>query len=132
LGLKAFNYRIGAFMADQPQVGRFSSSSAPATAQKRVWFDRKELDLILRAYGRMVAEGECRDYAIGAFGDHALFHMFRRASEAPTWIVEKRPELARRQGAFSVSNGTGQILKRGHELEQVLRLFDKKRFNVVD
>jgi len=118
-------------MADQPQVGSFSSSSGPATAQKRVWFDRKELDLILRAYGRMVAEGECRDYAIGAFGDHALFHMFRRASEAPTWIVEKRPELARRQGAFSVSNGTGQILKRGQELEQVLRVFDKKRFNVV-
>jgi len=119
-------------MTDQNHAGLVSSSSSAATTQKRVWFDRKELELILRVYGRMVAEGECRDYAIGAFGDHALFHMFRRASEAPTYVVEKRPELARKQGAFSVSNGTGQILKRGHELAQVLRVFDKKRFNVVD
>ena len=118
-------------MTDQTQAGSFSSSSGPATAQKRVSFDRKELDLILRIYGRMVAEGECRDYAIGAYGDHALFHMYRRASEAPTWIVEKRPELARKQGAFSVSNATGQILKRGQDLAQVLRVFDKKRFNIV-
>ena len=119
-------------MTDQPQAGFHSFQSGPVSAQKRVWFDRKELELILRVYGRMVAEGECRDYAIGAFGDHALFHMFRRASEAPTYLVEKRPELARRQGAFSVTNATGQILKRGQELEQVLRVFDKKRFNVVD
>ena len=119
-------------MTDQIHAGSFSSSSGLATAQKRVWFDRKELELILRTYGRMVAEGECRDYAIGAHGDHALFHMYRRASEAPTWIVEKRPELARRQGAFSVSNATGQILKRGQDLAQVMRVFDKKRFNVID
>ncbi len=119
-------------MSDQPHAGNQFSQTAQASAQKRVWFDRKELDLILRVYGRMVAEGECRDYAIGAYGDHALFHMFRRASEAPTYVVEKRPELARKQGAFSVSNGTGQILKRGHELVQVLRVFDKKRFSVID
>lgn len=119
-------------MTDQTHAGIIPSPSGPAVAQKRVWFDRKELDPILRTYGRLVAEGECRDYAIGAHGDHALFHMFRRASEAPTYVVEKRPELARKQGAFSVSNGTGQILKRGQELAPVLRVLDKKRFNVVD
>ncbi|MEQ1608728.1 MAG: DUF2794 domain-containing protein [Hyphomonadaceae bacterium] len=118
-------------MTDQPRAGILVPSGS-ATAQKRVWFDRKELDLILRIYGRLVAEGECRDYAIGAFADHALFAMHRRASEAPTWTVEKRPDLARRQGAFSVNNGTGQILKRGHELAQVLRVLEKKRFDVVD
>jgi hypothetical protein len=119
-------------MTDQPQVGNQFTHTGPVSAQKRVWFDRKELELILRVYGRMVADGECRDYAIGAFSDHALFHMFRRASEAPTYVVEKRPELARKQGAFSVTNSTGHILKRGHELEQVLRVFDKKRFSVID
>jgi hypothetical protein len=119
-------------MTDQPRPGVHSTQSGSVPVQKRVWFDRKELELILRVYGRMVAEGECRDYAIGAFGDHALFHMFKRASEAPTYVVEKRPDLARKQGAFSVSNSTGQILKRGHELVQVLRVFEKKRFSVVD
>jgi hypothetical protein len=95
-------------------------------------FDRRELELILRTYGRLVAEGECRDYAMGSFRDHAVFCMHKRTSDAPTWTVEKRPELARRQGAYSVSNGTGQILKRGQDLAQVLRVFDKRRFGVVD
>ncbi len=115
-------------MTDQPQAAVSGSGSA---VQPRIWFDRKELDLILRVYGRLVAEGECRDYAIGAFGDYAAFCMHKRASEEPTWTVEKRPELARRQGAYSVSNSTGQILRRGHDLAQVLKVLEKKRFQVV-
>lgn len=92
---------------------------------------RRELEAILRVYGRLVAEGELRDYAIGTFNDHAVFAMHRRTSEAPTWTVEKRPELARKQGAYCVVNATGQILKRGHDLTQVLRIFDRRRFEVV-
>jgi hypothetical protein len=115
-------------MTDQPIAGKFP----PAPAQKHVWFDRRELEQILSVYGDMVAAGECRDYAIGAFADHTVFCMHRRASEAPTWTIEKRPELARRQGAYSVVNATGQVLKRGHDLAQVLRVFESRRFKVVD
>jgi hypothetical protein len=118
-------------MTDQPAAGQHPSPPFTA-APRRIWFDRREFDLILRVYGRLVAQGECRDYAIGAFSDHAVFCMHRRASDAPTWTVEKRPELARRQGAFCVINATGQILKRGQDLAQVLRVFDSRRFQVVD
>ena len=117
-------------MTDQ-QAWR-SSSPQNVRPPTQIWFNRTELDLILAVYGNLVAIGECRDYAIGAFADHAIFAMHRRSSEAPTWSVEKRPELARRQGQFAVLNSTGQILKRGHELAQVLRVFDKKKFAVVD
>lgn len=116
-------------MTDQTTA---KTQASGATDARQVWFNRPELDLILRVYGRLVAEGECKDYAIGAFGDHAVFCMHKRASEAPSWTVEKRPELARKQGVFAVVNSTGHILKRGHELAQVLRVFDKKRFGVVD
>lgn len=121
-------------MTDQPPSGSHSSSqkSAQAPAQAKVWFDRRELALILGVYGRLVAAGECRDYAIGAYSDHTVFNMHRHTSEAPTWVIEKRPELARRQGAFSVVNANGLILKRGHDLAQVLRVFDKKRFELVE
>ena len=116
-------------MTQTSQPGVFPASPG---ATRQIWFDRRELDLILWAYGKLVAEGECRDYAIGAHGDHAAFCMYKRASEAPTWIVEKRPELARKQGAYSITNASGLVLKRGHDLQQVLRLFEKRRFNVVD
>jgi hypothetical protein len=115
-------------MSDPSAPDRRHSTPAP----RRVLFNRKELDAILSVYGRLVAKGECRDYAIGSFSDHAVFSMHHRASEAPTWIVEKRPELARRQGVFSVSNASGHILKRGHDLAQVLTVLDPRRLRVIE
>ncbi len=98
----------------------------------RVFFERRELDRILRIYGRMVAAGEWRDYAIDGLSDCAIFSVFQRSSEAPTYRIEKRPSLQRRQGQWAVIGHGGHILKRGHELDQVLKVFDKGRFKVVD
>jgi hypothetical protein len=86
----------------------------------------------MRLYGRMVAAGEWRDYAIDGLRDVAVFSIFRRAADTPLYRVEKRPALARRQGAWAVVGEGGHILKRGHELAQVLRVFDKGRFSVVE
>ncbi len=94
-------------------------------------FDRRELDRILRVYGRMVAAGEWRDYALNHEKDRAAFSIFRRAHEAPLYVIEKRPALAKRQGAFQIIGQGGVILKRGADLAQVLRYFDKKLFKIV-
>jgi hypothetical protein len=90
-----------------------------------VTFDRRELDQILRIYGRMVAAGEWRDYAIDHLPDRAVFSVFRRTSEVPLFQIAKMPKLARRQGAFAVIAAGGVILKRGHELARVLGVFDR-------
>jgi Zn-finger nucleic acid-binding protein len=90
-----------------------------------VMFDRRELDKILQVYSRMVAAGEWRDYAIDSDRERAVFSIYRRHSEYPLYKVEKHPKLARKQGAFSVISANGVILKRGHELEQVLAVFNK-------
>ncbi|WP_411288104.1 DUF2794 domain-containing protein [Phenylobacterium sp.] len=100
--------------------------------QASVFFDRRELVRLLNLYGRMVAAGEWRDYAIDGLADAAVFSVFQRASESPLYRVEKRPSLAKRQGAWAVVGHGGMILRRGHELEQVLRFFDRGRFKVVD
>ena len=91
----------------------------------QVTFDRRELDRILGLYGRMVAAGEWRDYAIDFLRDRAVFSVCRRSSEVPIYRIEKNPRLARRQGAYSVVSATGLIVRRGHELERVLRVLDK-------
>lgn len=91
-----------------------------------VTFNRRELDQILRLYGRMVAANEWRDYAIDHLSDRAVFSVFRRASETPLFQIVKDPRLARKQGAYSVIAATGSILKRGHELARVLGFFDRK------
>jgi hypothetical protein len=101
-------------------------SPAALSVQGRVTFNRLELNRILNLYGRMVADGEWRDYAIDFLKDRAVFSIFRRASEVPIYRIEKDPRLARRQGAYSVISATGLILRRGHELDRVLLVIDRK------
>jgi hypothetical protein len=111
----------------EPSEQRWGAISGTAYAPvNQVTFERSELDRILNVYGRMVADGEWRDYAIDFLKDRAVFSIFRRASEVPIYRIEKDPKLARRQGAYSVISATGLIMRRGHELDRVLRVFDKK------
>jgi hypothetical protein len=104
--------------------------TAPATAV--VFFDRRELNQLLGLYGRMVSAGHWRDYAIDGLRDAAVFSVFRRSSEFPLYRIEKRPALARKQGVWTVLAHGGLVLKRGHDLAQVLKVFDRARFAVVD
>ena len=91
-----------------------------------VVFDRRELDKILSIYGRHVAAGEWRDYAIDMLTDRAVFSIFRNASEVPIYRIEKNPKHAGRQGAYSVITPTGLIIKRGRDLAQVLRVLEPR------
>ena len=106
------------------EVVSFPTAPNPAST---VSFDRHELRIILDLYGRKVAAGEWRDYAMDFLRDRAVFSIFRRSSEMPLYRIEKDPRLARRQGAYSVIAATGLILKRGHELDRVLRVLDKPK-----
>ena len=96
-----------------------------------VFFDRPELDLILRVYGRMVAAGEWRDYAMVGHAEVAEFAAFRRSGDASAIRIEKRPALRLKQGQWAVIGEGGLVLKRGRDLAQVLRVFDSRRFVVV-
>jgi hypothetical protein len=89
-------------------------------------FERRELTQILDLYGRMVAAGEWRDYAIDFTRDTAEFSIFRRASEAPLYRVVKDARLRHKQGLYSVVAATGLVLKRGHDLARVLAVIDKR------
>ena len=106
-----------------------TATASPGTAgplPNSVTFNRLELNRILNLYGRMVADGEWRDYAIDFLKDRAVFSVFRRASEVPIYRIEKDPRLARKQGAYSVIAAGGLILRRGHELDRVLLAIDRK------
>jgi len=100
--------------------------AAASSLPNRVTFNRFELNRILNLYGRMVAGGEWRDYAIDFLRDRAVFSVYRRASEVPIYRIEKDPRLARKQGLYSVISATGLILRRGHELDRVLLVIDRK------
>jgi hypothetical protein len=98
----------------------------------QVTFDRRELSVILRLYGQMVAAGEWRDYSMSFGSDAAVFAVFRRTAEIPLYRIEKRPKLRAKQGIFAVVGAEGQVLRRGHELDVVLRVLEKKLIRSVE
>lgn len=89
-----------------------------------VSFDRLELTTILNLYGRKVSSGEWRDYAMDFLRERALFSIYRRNSERPLYVIEKNPKLRHRQGQYVVTSQEGRVLKRGHDLDAVLRVLD--------
>ena len=106
-----------------PKIILLNQTQLPSST---VSFNRHELGKILNIYGRMVATGAWRDYAIDHLDDRAVFSVFRRASEAPLYRIEKVPKLAQKQGAYSVVDSGGRILKRGQDLARVLTVLEKK------
>jgi hypothetical protein len=107
---------------------RDSGSALPTSiaAGVVVSFDRRELRIIFDLYGAKVAGGEWRDYALDFTASKAVFSIFRRACETPLYRIEKNPGLARRQGAYSVVDASGLILRRGHDLARVVGVLDRK------
>ena len=111
---------------DRPAVRTEYWGGEAGRRASEVRFERRELDQILRVYGHMVAAGEWRDYAIDFLSDRAVFSVFRRSSDRPLYMIEKHPSLKARQGQYAVLAASGHVLKRGRDLAQVLRLFDRK------
>ncbi|NVJ97304.1 MAG: DUF2794 domain-containing protein [Alphaproteobacteria bacterium] len=113
-------------------LGRSPQKKAASGVAALVYFMRPELNQILNIYGRMVAAGEWRDYAIDHLKDEAIFSIFRRASEMPLYRIIKEPSLSNQQGAWRIMAMDGQILKRGKKLDQLLRYFDRQLVKAVD
>jgi hypothetical protein len=116
----------------RPSAGLAQAQAAAGSRHDPIiHFSRKELEAILRVYGRRVAAGEWRDYALDFSCDKAVFLVFRHTSEVPLYRIEKCPSLARRQGAYSVVAATGLIMKRGPDLSRVLDVLDGNAVRLV-
>ena len=114
---------------DMSQILPFpSGSNRQSKAPAQVAFDRQELSAILNVYGQMVSKGDWKDYAMDFLRDKAVFSIYRRASEHALYRIEKVPALRKKQGQFAVIAPGGLVLKRGHDLQVVLKVFDKARF----
>ncbi|GAA5060236.1 DUF2794 domain-containing protein [Erythrobacter westpacificensis] len=111
-----------------PNIVAFPGQRSP----EQVGFNRHELTRILDLYGRMVAAGEWRDYAMDFTRDCATFAAFRRTADVPQMRLEKRPALHQKQGMWALFGEQGQVLKRGHELNNVLAPVERRLLKAVD
>ena len=112
-------------------MGVVTPFPTPQRGPTQVGFERAELNRILDLYGRMVAAGHWKDYAMDMGRDAAVFSAFRRAAERPEFRIEKRPALRSRQGMWALIGEGGVVLKRGHELAPVLAPVERRLMKLV-
>jgi hypothetical protein len=103
----------------------------PGASSPQIGFERSELKRIIDLYGRMVAAGLWKDYAVEFGSDHAAFWAFRRTAERPEYRIEKWPALRNRQGMWALIGEAGMVLRRGHELGPVLAPIERRLLKVV-
>ena len=113
-------------------MGTVTPFPLPHGRPSQIGFERLELTRILDLYGRMVAAGHWRDYAIELGRDAAIFAAFRRTAERPEFTIEKRPSLRHKQGMWALVGEQGVVMKRGHELAPVLAPIERRLMKVVD
>jgi hypothetical protein len=101
-------------------------------APLRVMWTRQELGDLLNIYGRHVAAGQWRDYAIDDGTETAVFSISRRSSEVPLYCIDKTPALRRKQGQYCLRGAAGQILRRGHDLPALLKFLERKQMRLID
>jgi hypothetical protein len=104
----------------------------PGASSPQIGFTRAELGRIIDLYGRMVAAGMWKDYALEFGRDHAAFWAFRRSAERPEYRIEKRPSLRNKQGMWALVNEAGMVLRRGHELGPILSPLERRLMKVVN
>jgi hypothetical protein len=104
----------------------------PGASSPQIGFTRAELGRIIDLYGRMVAAGMWKDYALEFGRDHAAFWAFRRSAERPEYRIEKRPALRNKQGMWALVSEAGMVLRRGHELGPILAPLERRLMKVVN
>lgn len=130
--MQSFSHRCKIIqMTDQSTIIPFHTAQRNKAAPPTIFFERAEFEAVLNIYGKMVASGFWKDYAISANKDVATFAVFQKASERPIFRITKTPSLKHKQGAFAILSSQGQVLKRGQDLRQVLKYFDKKLIKLV-
>ncbi len=107
------------------------ADAVTASVHETVFFSRREFDSILNLYGKMVASGHWKDYAIDSSRDQAIFSVYRNVHDRPLYQIIKTPKRAARQGAFTISAPAGKILKRGHDIDILLKFFNKKLIRLI-
>lgn len=118
-------------MTDNSTIIHRENAFNPKVSSSFVFFERREFQAILNIYGKMVASGHWKDYAISGSNNIATFAIFQRASEKPLYRITKNPSSRNKQGAYAIHTSHGQIVKRGHELPQLLKYFEKKLIKLV-
>ena len=94
-------------------------------------FNKNELNLILSIYGRNVAQGIWKDYAIDHAKDFAIFSIYRNTFEKVFLSIKKNSSKFKKQRKFALYDANQKKIKDSDILTDIINQLRNKKIRVV-
>ena len=85
------------------------------------FFEKKELQIILDLYAKMVSEGSWKDYGLSISSKQISFSVFKNATENALYKICKNFKPKNKNLKYLITDTNGKILKNSFELQELLK-----------
>ena len=87
---------------------------------KKNFFEKKELEIILNLYAKMVSNGSWKDYGLSISSRQVSFSVFKNSSEKAVYKICKNFKPKNKNLKYLIIDPNGKILKNSFELKNIL------------
>ena len=100
--------------------------------KKDIFFNKKELKLILNLYAKMVSSGDWKDYGLNISKKEVSFNIYRRASEFTAYKITKNLKPRNKNEKYLIKDSANQIINNSENLENLIKKIIWKKFKLVN
>ena len=97
-----------------------------------IFFNKKELKLILNLYAKMVSGGEWKDYGLSISKKEISFNIYRRTSEYPAYKITKNLKPKNKNEKYIIKDSQNKIINKSENLENLIKKIIWKKFKLVN
>ena len=88
---------------------------------KKYFFEKNELKIILNLYAKMVSEGSWKDYGLAISSKQVGFSVFKNSTENAMYKICKNFRPTNKNLKYLITDSKGKIYKNSDNLETLLK-----------
>ena len=86
---------------------------------KKNFFEKKELEIILNLYAKMVSNGSWKDYGLSISSRQVSFSVFKNSAESAMYKICKNFKPSNKNLKYLITDSKGKIFKNSSDLKAV-------------
>tara|TARA_B100000674_G_scaffold69884_1_gene48300 strand:+ start:1084 stop:1422 length:339 start_codon:yes stop_codon:yes gene_type:complete len=96
-------------------------NNSNAKEERKYFFEKEELKIILDLYAKMVSNGSWKDYGLKISSKQVAFSVFKNSSENAVYNICKNFKPSNLNLKYLITDTKGKILKNSSFLENLLK-----------
>ena len=94
---------------------------------KKNFFEKKELEIILNLYAKMVSNGSWRDYGLSISSRQVSFSVFKNSAESAMYKICKNFKPSNKNLKYLITDSKGKIFKNSSDLKELIEIRNWKK-----